>query len=168
MPLTAKQQVFVREYLIDMSPADAYLRAGYRVASREVAWKASSRLLKKVEVLQAIEKAQHKRRQRLEVDGDWVVIRLKVIYLEATVSRNYSAALRALENIGKFLGLFEKHNSQKRQYTQDDVETLKAELEAAGFNFEIAAYRNRGTNGTAPRDQPPWDGVGNRAFSQKK
>ena len=34
MPLTAKQQVFVREYLIDMSPADAYLRAGYRVASR--------------------------------------------------------------------------------------------------------------------------------------
>ena len=72
MPLTAEQELFVREYPVDVSPADAYLRAGYRAADRDVASKASSRLLKNVEVSRAIELAQQERRERLDLDGDHV------------------------------------------------------------------------------------------------
>ncbi len=140
MPLTKKQQLFVYEYLIDLNAAGAYVRAGYKAANDQVAASCAHKLLRKADIREAIDEAQGERLKRLELDADWVVIRLKVIYLQVTVNRNYSAALRALENIGKFLGLYEKNNSQKRQYTQDDVETLKTELEAAGFNFERAAF----------------------------
>ena len=82
MPLTAKQKVFVREYLTDMNGTRAAIRAGY---SQRNADKIASQLLGKTGVRGAIDKAQSRRAERLELDADWVVIRLKGIYLLATL-----------------------------------------------------------------------------------
>ncbi len=139
MSLTRRQERFVREYLIDMSPADAYVRAGYEVSSREVAWKNSHRLMKNAEVLQAIDQAQLGRMNRLTIDADWVIQRFQMIYLKAASEGDYTSALRALENIAKYLGVYEKHNRQKVQYTGADIDRLKADLTEAGFSFERAA-----------------------------
>jgi len=134
--LTRQQQSFVHEYLIDLSPADAYIRAGYRVASRVVAWKASNRLLKNVEVSRAIEEAQCERMERLKLTADTLIQRFNLIYLLAMMERDYRSALKALVNMGRYFGIFEKHNSQKRRaYTQEDAEKLKAKLEALGVDF---------------------------------
>jgi len=135
MPLNAKQELFVREYLVDMSPADAYLRAGYEVASREVAWKAANRLMKNVEVLRAIDDAQCERMDRLDLTADWVVARFHREYLEASRDRNHSAAIKALENIARYLGIYERDPRQK-YVSPEDVERIKSELEARGVSFE--------------------------------
>src|SRR5262245_4369549 len=76
------------------------------------------------------------RMERLELDADWVVQRFRLVYLYAMQDRDYSAAIRALENIGKFLGIFEQHNRQKRkELTPEECDRLKAELETRGYDF---------------------------------
>jgi phage terminase small subunit len=139
MPLTEKQEVFVREYLIDMNGTQAAIRTGY---SRKTANEQAARLLAKVSVRLAIDKAVSERSERLNLDADWVIKRFRALYLEALCKGDLPTAARSLENIGKHLGFFEKHNWQKKRYTQDDVEKLKAELEMKGFNFERVGLRS--------------------------
>ena len=71
--LTAQQQRFVEEYLIDLNATQAAIRAGY---SAKTAEQQGSRLLRNVKVAQAIEAAQVARLKRTEVDADWVLRRL--------------------------------------------------------------------------------------------
>ncbi len=139
--LTRRQELFVREYLLDLTPADAYVRAGYRVTTRETAYVNSCKLLKNTKVLEAVEKAQAERMTRLELDADWVVLGFRMIYLMAKTDGQYTVALRALENIGKYLGLYAEHNRQK---VYPDPEQLRAELEAAGFDFRRVNYPTKG------------------------
>src|SRR6476620_10925087 len=104
--LTERQERFAREYLVDLSPADAYLRAGYKVASREAAWKASSRLLKNVEVLRIIDQARRERMERIDLTGDEVVGYLTAVFFEAFSTGDSRAALAALVNVGQLLGIY--------------------------------------------------------------
>nr|WP_309504302.1 terminase small subunit [uncultured Roseovarius sp.] len=73
MALTAKQGRFVAEYLIDLNATQAAIRAGY---SEKTAYSMGQRLLKKVEVAEAIQKAKAKRSQRTEITQDKVVAEL--------------------------------------------------------------------------------------------
>ena len=68
--LTAKQERFVAEYLIDLNATQAAIRAGYSV---KTAAEQSSRLLTNVNVMQAIDKAKEKRAIRTEVTQDRVL-----------------------------------------------------------------------------------------------
>ena len=65
--LTPRQQRFVEEYLIDLNATQAAIRAGY---SERTATEQASRLLTNVKVREVIDKAQAKRRERLEVTVD--------------------------------------------------------------------------------------------------
>ena len=138
--LTPKQYQFCCEYLIDLNGTQAAIRAGY---SKRTAQEQSSRLLSNVMVREAIDRAQTERAERLELDADWVVRNFRNLYLEALADRDFSVAARCLEMIGKHVGAFEKHQKQKREYTQADVERLKAELEAAGFDFRRTNFPSR-------------------------
>ena len=73
MALTAKQQVFVDEYLIDLNATKAAIRAGY---SKKTANEQASRLLTVPSVKQAIAEAIAKRSERTKIDADWVLTRL--------------------------------------------------------------------------------------------
>jgi phage terminase small subunit len=55
VPLNAKRAAFVREYLKDLNATQAAIRAGY---SAKTAYSIGGRLLKEVEVAQAISKKQ--------------------------------------------------------------------------------------------------------------
>lgn len=70
MALTAKQQLFVQEYLIDLNATQAAIRAGY---SPKTAYSMGQRLLKNVEVAAAIAEALAKRAERVEIDQDYVL-----------------------------------------------------------------------------------------------
>ncbi len=139
MPLTLRQQRFVREYLIDLNATSAYERAGYRVANEQVAASCAHKLLRNAEIREAVDRAQCGRLDRLELDADWVVIRFKQIYLRAMSERDFGAAIKALDNIGKFLGIYERHQHQK--YGLADIDRLKRELEEVGVDFERVATR---------------------------
>lgn len=130
-----RQQAFVREFLIDLSPADAYMRA-YQIDNRESAQTSANRLLQNVAILDAIDQAQRQRMERLDLDGDWVVTGFRIAYLRAMQHEDFTAVIKALENIGKFLGIYERDNRQKsRELTLEEVDRLKAELEMRGYDF---------------------------------
>lgn len=71
--LTAKQQRFVEEYLIDLNATQAAIRAGY---SENTAYSIGNENLSKPEIADAIAKAKAERSERTQIDADWVLRRL--------------------------------------------------------------------------------------------
>lgn len=126
MALTPKQKQFVAEYLVDLNATAAARRAGY---STKTADRIGPELLGKSCVSQAIQEAIKRREERTEVTQDYVIERLKEIAdKEASDMQEsdlkFSNKLKALELLGKHVGVFEK---------KDKVKT------AAGAPFEIPA-----------------------------
>lgn len=77
MALTAKQQRFVEEYLVDMNATRAYRAAGYQ-GSDAVCAVEGSKLLRNPKVAEAIAAAMSERSKRTKVDADWVLQRLRL------------------------------------------------------------------------------------------
>lgn len=73
MALTAKQQRFVAEYLIDLNATQAAIRAGY---SAKTAYSVGHENLKKPEIQAGIQAAMNARSERTEINADWVLKRL--------------------------------------------------------------------------------------------
>ena len=73
LKLTAKQQRFVEEYLIDLNATKAAIRAGY---SEKTAHSIGAENLIKPEIQKAISDAQAKREERTQIDSDYVLKRL--------------------------------------------------------------------------------------------
>ncbi len=76
MSLTAKQERFVAEYLVDLNATQAAIRAGY---SEKTATEQGSRLLTNVKVQEAIAKGQNKTAEKLEITKDRIVEELAKI-----------------------------------------------------------------------------------------
>lgn len=74
--LTPRQQLFCREYLIDLNGTKAAIRAGY---AKRTAQPASARLLTNVMVLAEIRRLNAKRIQRLGITIDWVLRELALM-----------------------------------------------------------------------------------------
>lgn len=74
--LTAKQQRFVEEYLVDLNATQAAIRAGY---SKKTAQEQSSRLLSNVMVAAEIEARRTVVSKKLEISREWVLERLAAI-----------------------------------------------------------------------------------------
>lgn len=84
--LTAKQQAFVNEYLIDLNATQAAIRAGY---SQDTARQIGSENLSKPDIQLAIEAAQAERASRTKIDADWVLQRL-ALEAQADIADIYS------------------------------------------------------------------------------
>ena len=121
--MTDKQEAFIREYLIDFNLTQAAIRAGY---SAKTAYSIGQRLLKNVEVKQAIDTAMNERKERTALTADYVLKNLREI-VERCMQRqpvmskgeqvtdeqgntvwtfDAKGATRALELLGKHLGMF--------------------------------------------------------------
>ncbi len=127
--LTLKQKRFVDEYLLDLNATQAAVRAGYSAKNAD---KIGPRLVGRSRVAEAIAKAMQARSERIELDQDWVIEQLRknveramqVIEVldsngNATGVFQYqgSVANRALELIGKHLGMFrDKPEERPRDY----------------------------------------------------
>lgn len=70
MPLTAKQERFVQEYLIDLNATQAAIRAGYSGKGAEVR---GSELLRNRKVAEAVQAAMAAREQRTHITQDRVL-----------------------------------------------------------------------------------------------
>jgi len=123
-PLSEKQRLFIKEYLVDLNATQAAIRAGY---SAKTAYRQGADLRRKTSIREAIEKAQAERSQRVEVTQDYVINNLVEI-VERTMQRapvtnrkgeqvtdeegravwcfDAKGANRALELLGKHLGVF--------------------------------------------------------------
>lgn len=70
MALTAKQQRFVEEYMIDLNATQAAIRSGY---SANTAMEQGYQLLQKTSVQEAIQKAMEARSKRTQITADRVL-----------------------------------------------------------------------------------------------
>lgn len=68
--LTAKQQRFVEEYLVDLNATQAAIRAGY---SKRTAYSVGNENLNKPEIAAAIQEARDKQAKRTEITADRVL-----------------------------------------------------------------------------------------------
>lgn len=101
MKLTAKQEAFIKEYLIDLNSTQAAIRAGYSPnTATEIGWEN----LRKPHIKVAVEEALNKRSEKLQISAEYVLQKLKDI----TDSEEEKTAdrLKGLELLGKHLKLF--------------------------------------------------------------
>jgi phage terminase small subunit len=107
--LTDKQRRFADEYLIDLNATRAYMTAYPAIKRLHTAESNGSRLLRNAEVLAYIQERQQARQDRTEITQDMVLHEIAAIAFE-TVSEAVSVKdkLRALELLGKHLGMFER------------------------------------------------------------
>jgi len=150
--LTAKQKMFVAEYLIDLNATQAAIRAGY---SPRTANEQGARALANVSIQEAIEEAKRGRQEKLNLDAQWVLKRLKDIsdrcmQADPVLDRegkptgewrfDSSGANKSTELIGKHLAMFTdkvdqtltgelaiKHQASK--LTDEELEGKIAELQ---------------------------------------
>lgn len=125
--LTEKQKRFVDEYLIDLNATQAAIRAGY---SEKSASRIAVELLNKTQVSDALQKAIGERSQRTEITQDRVVDELgKVAFAEAAdytdAELKYSNKLKALELLGKHLGIFDGKSGQDNGRENNLLEAIK-------------------------------------------
>jgi phage terminase small subunit len=164
MALTDKQMNFVNEYMKDMNGAAAYLRAGYK-CSEDAARVNASRLLTNDNVKAEIATRQAQLQQESNISVQWVLTSFKSIaercmQAEEVKDRDgngtgeykfdSSGANKALENIGKYLGMFtdkvRMDVSGGLDSTTTDLTGLSPEERKVRINELI---RKRG-NGTPP------------------
>src|SRR5699024_9420598 len=144
--LTAKQEMFCREYLIDLNATQAAIRAGY---SERTAGAAASRLLKDVNIIARVKELKDKRADELELDAYWVLKRLKDVSdrsMQMEPVMQYDPALgemvetgefqfdshganRSTELIGRHIGMFDPKLQLQMAMLEAQIEKTKIETE---------------------------------------
>ncbi len=122
MALTEKQKRFVAEYLVDLNATQAAIRAGY---SENTAGVIGAENLKKPNIAEAIQKAIDSRNERTGVTQDYIINKLKEIADKKASDRTeselkYSHKIRALELLGKHLGMFDGNNTPEKTANQTE------------------------------------------------
>lgn len=103
--LRGKEERFCREYVIDYNGTRAAVDAGYKESD---ASNRAYRLLKKAEIAARVRELEKEMAERLAMSQDYVVIQLRQRYDECKEQGDNKNALKALELMGKHLGMFEK------------------------------------------------------------
>ena len=101
-----KQKRFCEEYLIDLNATQAAVRAGY---APKTAYSQGQRLLKDVEIAETITKLKSMQSKRTGITADRVLEELAKLGfspMDECESFKASDKLRALELIGKHIGMF--------------------------------------------------------------
>ena len=127
--MTEKQRRFADEYLIDLNATRAYMTAYPTIKRLHTAESNGSRLLRNAEVLTYIQERQQARQDRTEITQDMVLQKIAAIAFE-TVSETVSVKdkLRALELLGKHLGMFE-HRKEVLDIEEQEVRIAKLRAE---------------------------------------
>lgn len=101
--LTAKQEMFCKEYLVDLNATQAAIRAGY---SKKTANVIGPENLAKPCISQYIQELMNKRSERVEISSDWVLKGIKDLTDTLMVSEDPSKAYKGFELAGRHLKLF--------------------------------------------------------------
>lgn len=101
MALTAKQQLFITEYLVDFNATQAAIRAGY---SEKTAMEQGYQLLQKTSVMEAITEARNARSERVEWTADEILRDLKEIATNRDTEVQHR--IKAYELGGRHVGMF--------------------------------------------------------------
>lgn len=121
--MTPKQQAFVNEYLIDLNATQAAIRAGY---SEATAYSQGQRLLKNVEVAEAVSGAKTERAEQCGIDALWVLQEAKATYEAARQLDKLGEAVSALKLVGTHVDVqaFKERVAQEHSFDPEVAEWL--------------------------------------------
>lgn len=120
--LTPKQARFVHEYLVDLNATQAAIRAGYKPTN---AAQTGAENLKKPQIQAALQEARESREKSSMITAEWVLKEIsKIAENQEETARD---RLKALELIGKHLGMWERREDTE---TQGVKVTFETEMEA--------------------------------------
>jgi len=140
--LSAKQALFVEEYLVDLNGSAAVIRAGYQTTSPN---RIATDLLRHPLVRKAIKERQAERLERTALSQDFVINKL-ISIVEATEQGNPQAAIRGLELLGKHLAMFKERQEISGPDGQA-IQMQKVTEDVADFTSAIARLADRGRTG---------------------
>jgi phage terminase small subunit len=150
--LSTKMNMFVEEYFVDLNASAACLRAGYKTkAPNRLAGKLMSHPL----VKEAINGRKKERIEETRLSAEYVINKLIAI-ADKQEEINASASLRALELLGKHLGLYrdrQEISGPDGEAIQVQQEQIRQNVDEFTRSIERLASRNSGKTGT--------DGEGN-------
>ena len=101
--LTAKQQSFCEEYMIDLNATQAAIRAGY---SENAARQQGAENMAKPVILEIIQELMAKRSEKVGVDAEWVLKGIESLTDELRGSEAPKDAYKGYELMGRHLKLF--------------------------------------------------------------
>ena len=104
--LTEKQKRFCEEYLIDLNATQAAIRAGYK---QKTARSIAAENLTKPDIALYLQELMQQRSERTGVSADLVLDELRRIAMTEEVEITGKEKLKALELLGKHLGLFQNN-----------------------------------------------------------
>lgn len=108
--LTPKQAAFVHEYLVDLNATQAAIRAGYKA---KTAYQTGAENLRKPQIQQAIQEARDAREKRSMITVEWVLAQIASIAQDEKAQQR--DRLKALELLGKHLGMWERREDTESQ-----------------------------------------------------
>lgn len=141
--LTTKMENFVNEYFIDFNASQAVLRAGYKTTAPN---RLASKLMKHPLVAAAIAQRKEERQEQFELTAEYVITKLVAI-ADKNEDTNAQASLRALELLGKHLGLYK----DRQEISGPDGEAIQMEQKVKQnvdeFTRRIAGLAKRNGEG---------------------
>jgi phage terminase small subunit len=108
--MTAKQEAFALEYLKDKNATQAAIRAGY---SAKTARSIACEMLARPDIQEFVRTKQEEARKNATITVDGIVDQLQEI--ASNVLAKDADRIRALELIGKYLGMFTERVEMKGQ-----------------------------------------------------
>lgn len=100
--LTAKQEMFCKEYLIDLNGTQAAIRAGY---SEGTAKEIASENLTKPNIQEYLTEIKAKREEKLSIDAQWVLAQAIYHHKQLSDRNENKDALKALDLIGRHINV---------------------------------------------------------------
>lgn len=143
MALTAKQELFVQEYLVDLNATQAAIRVGY---SPKTAYSQASRMLRNVKVSEAVAEANKKRLDETKIDAAYVLrqavkVHERCLQEEPVMIRegdkwvesgeykfDSAGANKALDMVGKHVSVLAFNNSVNMKHTGKDGGPIEHDL----------------------------------------
>lgn len=125
--LTEKQELFCKEYLVDLNATQAAIRAGYTEKSARVT---SCKMLTNANIAERIQQLMRVREEKVQINAEWVLVSAKQVFdrcmqAEQVTDKDgnsmgeykfeHSGANKALEIIGKHVKVraFDREEEKK-------------------------------------------------------
>jgi len=147
--MKGKMSLFVDEYMKDLNPTEAYLRAGYKVPNRKRANMLSAILMRHPVVVEEIKARTDVRREKSDLTVQYIIN--KLIDVIETEGQKPEAVLRGLELAGRHLGMYrDKQEISGPDGSAIQVQEQKVAADVADFRSRIAGLATRNGSNVVP------------------
>jgi phage terminase small subunit len=128
MSLSEQQERFCQLIAQGKNQTDAYMEAGYKVKSPEVARANASRLLTNANIDARVMELRHKAAEKAEIDLAWLINKGVAILEAAEKADAYGPAVSALKEVGILTGLRIEKSDRTNRTVEDASDLTRDEL----------------------------------------